>query len=113
VETTKGTKQLRVDEDVHARAKSKAAAMKRSLKSVADQLLTDFADGKSMLTAEQCAETVEAMCHWRQLQTPLGPELVAGHRAFHFGYTCPYEAMAAVLRGLPDPRTADYQVETP
>lgn len=59
---------------------------------------------------EQCADEVEAMCHWKQLES-LHPGQVIGHRAFHFGSTCPYEAMAAVLRGQPDPRNLAIAVE--
>lgn len=53
---------------------------------------------------EKCADEVEAMCHWKWLEHQTGVEDLRGHRTFHFGYTCPYEAAAAVLRGQPDPR---------
>lgn len=55
---------------------------------------------------DEAAAEVKAMCHWKQLDA-LHPGKVTGHRAFHFGFTCPYEAMAAVLRGQPDPRDSD------
>ena len=51
--------------------------------------------------AEQAATTVEAMCHWKQDETV---RQRVTHETFHFGNVCPYDAMAAVLRGQPDPR---------
>jgi hypothetical protein len=55
---------------------------------------------------EEAAAEVEVMCHWKQLDA-LHPGKMTAHPAFHFGFTCPYEAMAAVLRGQPDPRDSD------
>lgn len=51
----------------------------------------------------QPAEAVERMCHWKQ---GLGDARQQDHAAFHFGFTYPYDAMAAVLRGQPDPRNS-------
>jgi hypothetical protein len=50
--------------------------------------------------ATKAAETVERMCQWKR------GDQAASHKAFHFGNVCPYDAMAAVLRGEPDPRPA-------
>lgn len=49
------------------------------------------------------AEAITGMCDWvandygARSQQPL-------HEEFHFGFHCPYEAVAAILRGEPDPR---------
>jgi hypothetical protein len=59
----------------------------------------------SLIAARVRAEasgTVAAMCHW--VQDVGGVRARESHEAFHFGYSCPYEAVAAVLRGEPDPR---------
>lgn len=53
-----------------------------------------------LITAQNAA-TVAGMCHWVQ---GVGDARAETHREFHFGFTCPYEAAAAVLRGQPDPR---------
>lgn len=50
---------------------------------------------------ERNAATVEELCHWVQR---IGNARAETHREFHFGFTCPYEASATVLRGQPDPR---------
>lgn len=55
------------------------------------------------------ADTARAMCHWVQGR---GNARADTHEAFHFGDqpgqsgVCPYEAVAAVLTGQPDPRDA-------
>lgn len=49
----------------------------------------------------QAAAVVESMCHWAQ---GCGDARSESHERFHYGSPCPYEAMAAVLRGEPDPR---------
>jgi hypothetical protein len=75
----------------------------------ADEILNDRAwlretEWQVESAGEQCADEVEAMCHWKRAEQHSGKRTPEAHRAFHFGYTCPYEAMAAVLRGQPDPR---------
>jgi crossover junction endodeoxyribonuclease RusA len=42
---------------------------------------------------------VRELCHWRQ-----GLVSDVTHQAFHFGALCPYDVVAAVLAGQPDPR---------
>jgi len=49
---------------------------------------------------EAAATLVEGMCHWKQGRHWPGED----HWQFHYSNPCPYEAMAAVLRGEPDPR---------
>lgn len=44
---------------------------------------------------------VTAMCHWHQNR---GGAQDVTHALFHHGNPCPYEAIAAVLAGQPDPR---------
>lgn len=44
---------------------------------------------------------VTRMCHWHQNRH--GAQDVT-HALYHFGSPCPYEAVAAVLAGQPDPR---------
>lgn len=43
------------------------------------------------------------MCHWHQNR--YGAQDIE-HVAYHYGSPCPYEAMAAVIAGEPDPRDA-------
>lgn len=47
---------------------------------------------------------VGGLCHW--VQNRDGCAERETHNAFHFDNPCPYEAIAAVLRGEPDPREA-------
>ena len=53
---------------------------------------------------DRAAATVEALCDWtadfKGTRTVIDPD----HEHWHLGYPCPYDAMAAVLRGHPDPR---------
>ena len=53
-------------------------------------------EGRTAVTAEL---DVAALCHWRR---GLANDL--SHVAFHFGSVCPYDAVAEVLAGRPDPR---------
>jgi hypothetical protein len=52
------------------------------------------------LLADVAAMTA-GMCHWTQSRGNARDE---SHWNFHYGSPCPYEAMAAVLCGEPDPR---------
>jgi hypothetical protein len=51
---------------------------------------------------------VAQLCHWRQ-----GLANDVTHHAFHFGSVCPYDAVAAILAGRPDPRdlVAEWRVD--
>ncbi len=49
----------------------------------------------------EAAVLVEHLCHWVQDR---GNARTETHEQFHFLNPCPYAAMAAVLRGEPDPR---------
>lgn len=49
---------------------------------------------------EEDAQLAEAACDWKAGMYAGG----ASHDQFHFGYRCPYEVVAALLRGEPDPR---------
>lgn len=71
-----------------------------------DKVLADFQresfDQGAREGVRAAASTVEEMCHWRQNIKDV--QLNQSHDDFHFGYPCPYESMAAVLRGQKDPR---------
>lgn len=51
---------------------------------------------------------VRELCHWRR-----GLALDITHTAFHFGSICPYDAVAEVLAGRPDPRdlVAEWKID--
>lgn len=51
---------------------------------------------------------VRDLCHWRR-----GLANDVSHVAFHFGGVCPYDAVAEVLAGRPDPRdlVAEWRVD--
>lgn len=51
----------------------------------------------------KAAGLVEGMCDWKN---PRFAPPTESHEDFHFGYICPFDAMAAVLRGEQDPRNA-------
>lgn len=59
-------------------------------------------DAARPVILDEAAAKVAGMCHW--VQNVNGIASMESHTEFHFGFTCPYEAMAAVLRGEPDPR---------
>jgi hypothetical protein len=48
---------------------------------------------------------VAGLCHW--VQNWARVQSTQSHDDFHFGYTCPYAVVAAVLAGKPDPRVGD------
>jgi crossover junction endodeoxyribonuclease RusA len=52
------------------------------------------------------------LCHWTQGR---GDAQEVTHAAFHYGSPCPYEVMAAVMLGLPDPRdaVAEWRIDLP
>lgn len=58
------------------------------------------------------AVDVETMCHWVR---GVGAARDESHFAFHYGSVCPYSAVAAVLRGDPDPRddVAEWRIDLP
>lgn len=65
----------------------------------------DVEDGEDWVTfikRESAAEMVEGMCHWVQNRDMVQHRQM--HVEFHLTDYCPYAAMAAVLRGEPDPR---------
>lgn len=47
---------------------------------------------------------VGALCHWQQSRGGVADR--ESHAAFHYDSPCPYEVVAALLRGEPDPREA-------
>lgn len=53
---------------------------------------------------------VSTLCHWRRA---LGDARDVSHHAFHFGSVCPYDAVAAILAGQPDPRddVAEWRID--
>lgn len=53
-------------------------------------------------TMRRAAAAVSSLCHWTLNRGNV--QLRETHQQFHYGSPCPYEAMAAVLRGEPDPR---------
>lgn len=56
---------------------------------------------------------IRAMCHWRR--NTAGVQEFETHAAFHYGSVCPYDAIAAVLAGQPDPRddVAEWRIPLP
>lgn len=69
---------------------------------------TKFADNANHATVSlsqwlsDLNDQIVGLCHWHQNRE--GVQSTHSHLRFHFDNPCPYEAVAAVLRGDPDPR---------
>lgn len=70
------------------------------------QLPGSFRIGKivgATVGVKLAASVVESLCDWTADMYGARDDGLS-HDQYHYGHYCPYEAMAAVLRGKPDPR---------